>query len=448
MTKISFDLDFSKDSETLLKEIQDQAKAEVEKREGKERAKAYLSGLHKTVNDKIDTSFNSVTELIRALAEHASPSMQERISGSTATAGVRRKTVSMSRELYEKIKESLAKSSPNKAKIARESNVSVVQVRKVAEGGYDEKFKGSSVGRVSSEPKLGKSPSIDIPTSEPEVLQVAPPPAEIPEPENDPVIDESPVIPIDAGEEDSEMSDTSSSTVPDLPPPPSFSDQDDGGTGIPEVKIDSAIPPLPSFVDEETEESSHSAESGFESEGEMTSDAPPTADESLKDDSPTTTTLSPSLPPSGDSFADEDQEGTDSLRPSVTPLLPPPFDSSATEEANADDEILSSPPSLPPVPEDIPNKPKPPAPPPSFGVELDSPPSSLPTPPSPPTPAMDAEENDATGNLAPSKNLGLKAGGGKKPSLKLAGKLGKKNKPTLSITRPPIPKSLPPTPDS
>ncbi|SVB35988.1 uncharacterized protein METZ01_LOCUS188842, partial [marine metagenome] len=173
MTKISFDLDFNKDSETLLREIQDQAKAEVEKREGKERAKAYLSNLHESVNEKIGTTYNSVTELIRALAEYASPAMRERISGSTVIAGGRRKTVSMNRELYEQIKEALAKPSPNKAAIARETNVSVVQVRKVADGGYDEKFEGTSVESVASDSKPVELPSIDIPSSGAEVETLA-----------------------------------------------------------------------------------------------------------------------------------------------------------------------------------------------------------------------------------------------------------------------------------
>ena len=52
MTKISFDVDFSKDPELILKEIQERAKAEVEKRESKERNAAYLSKLHVTVNEK------------------------------------------------------------------------------------------------------------------------------------------------------------------------------------------------------------------------------------------------------------------------------------------------------------------------------------------------------------------------------------------------------------
>ena len=443
MTKISFDLDFNKDSETLLREIQDQAKAEVEKREGKERAKAYLSNLHESVNEKIGTSYNSVTELVRALAEHASPAMRERISGSTVIAGGRRKTISMNRELYEQIREALAKPSPNKAAIARNSNVSVVQVRKVADGGYDEKFEGTSVESVASDSKPVELPSIDIPFSEPEVETLAalpesaeidlPPPAEIPEPENDPVIEESADASADFDEEkeDTTTPDATDSIMPDLPPPPSFNDEDDGAPELSKEESDPAIPPPPSFGDEEIEEVPSPVDSDLESEDVVQSDvevspAPPVSfGESMKDDAPPS--LPPSLPPVEDSFADEDQEMDDSL--DTSPMPPPPFGSDGTEGANTDDEIQLPPPGLPPISEDLPNAPEPPAPPPSFGGETDSPP----TPPSPPL----------------GKKLGLKLGGpSKKPSFKLGGKSGNSGKPTLNITRPPMPKSLPPTPDS
>ena len=57
----------------------------------------------------------------------------------------RRKTISMSKEIFQQIKSLLAEPNPNKAAIARETGVSVVQVRKVADGGYDGKFGDSSV---------------------------------------------------------------------------------------------------------------------------------------------------------------------------------------------------------------------------------------------------------------------------------------------------------------
>ena len=457
MTKISFDLDFNKDSETLLKEIQDQAKAEVEKREGKERAKAYLSNLHETVNDKIGTAYGSVTELIRALAEHSSPAMRERISGSTA--GGRRKTVSMNQDLYEQIKEALAKPSPNKAAISRETNVSVVQVRKVAEGGYDEKFGGSSVESIASDSKPVELPSIDLPSSEPEVETVAslpespeidlPPPIEVPEPEIDPVIEELPEESPDTEEEDSATPDATDSISPDLSPPPGFNDDDDGESETPEKDSAPSIPPPPSFDDEETEEAPSPVDSSPESADEEESDAeaplPPVSfDESLQEDA--SPSLPPSLPPVEDSFAGED-EGSDA--PTSAPPAPPApaFDSDEPEEASEVEDAPLPPPGLPPVSGDLPSSPEPPAPPPSLGGE----PDSLPTPPpSPSVPAIKPEGDGSAASSPLGKKLGLKLGGSsKKPSLKLGGKAGKGGKPTLNITRPPMaPKPLPPDPDA
>ena len=47
-------------------------------------------------------------------------------------------------EIYQKIKTLLSEPNPNKAAIAREVGVSVVQVRKVAVGGYEKKFGAST----------------------------------------------------------------------------------------------------------------------------------------------------------------------------------------------------------------------------------------------------------------------------------------------------------------
>ena len=457
MTKISFDLDFNKDSETLLKEIQDQAKAEVEKREGKERAKAYLSNLHETVNDKIGTAYGSVTELIRALAEHSSPTMRERISGSTT--GGRRKTVSMNQDLYGQIKEALAKPSPNKAAIARETNVSVVQVRKVAEGGYDEKFGGSSVESIASESKPVEPPSICLPSPESEAETAAslpespeidlPPTVEAPEPESDPAVEELSEESPDSEEEDSATPDATESILPDLPPPPGFSDEDDGESENYEEESAPSIPPPPSFDDEEAEEAPSPVDSGPESAGEGESEAeetpPPVSfEESFQEDAPPS--LPPSLPPVEDSF-DGENEGADA--PTSAPPSPPTpaFDSDEPEEASEVEDDPLPPPGLPPISGGLPNAPEPPAPPPSLGGE----PDSLPTPPpSPPVPAINPEGDGTTASSPLGKKLGLKIGGpSKKPSLKLGGKAGKGGKPTLNITRPPMaPKSLPPTPDS
>ena len=98
MTKISFDVDFSEDPEKILQQIQDRAKAEVEKRETKERVSGYLSKLHEKVNEDINTEYKSATDLIKALTPFASPALKDKLS-STSPSG-RRKTVSMSKDVY------------------------------------------------------------------------------------------------------------------------------------------------------------------------------------------------------------------------------------------------------------------------------------------------------------------------------------------------------------
>ena len=184
MTKISFDIDFSKDPEQILKEIQERAKAEVEKRESKERNSAYLSKLHESVNEKIGTEFNTVSDLIRALTPFAAPALRDKLSGTTASG--RRKTISMNKTIFEEIKKLLTESDPNKAAIARKTGVSVVQVRKVAEGGFDSKYIGSdSSSGSSSTPKESPSlPSIAPPPiieeekiEQTDLEEMAPPPA-------------------------------------------------------------------------------------------------------------------------------------------------------------------------------------------------------------------------------------------------------------------------------
>ena len=69
MTKLTFDVDFNKDPEDILREIQERAKAEVAKRESKIRSAAYRSKLHEKVNDEIGTEYKSVGDLIRALTQ-------------------------------------------------------------------------------------------------------------------------------------------------------------------------------------------------------------------------------------------------------------------------------------------------------------------------------------------------------------------------------------------
>ena len=59
----------------------------------------------------------------------------------------------MNQETFDKIKEMLAEPNPNKAAISRETGVSVVQVRKVATGGYDQKY-GSGASKAESSAPL------------------------------------------------------------------------------------------------------------------------------------------------------------------------------------------------------------------------------------------------------------------------------------------------------
>ncbi|MEL0098508.1 MAG: hypothetical protein VW907_03030, partial [Opitutae bacterium] len=142
MTKLTFDVDFNKDPEEIHKDIQERAKAEVAKRESKIKSAAFLSKLHETVNKEIGSDYKSISDLIRALTQFANPKLKEKISSSSASG--RRVTISMTHELFDKIKSKLAQPNPNKAAIAREIGVSVVQVRKVAVGGYDAKFSSDS----------------------------------------------------------------------------------------------------------------------------------------------------------------------------------------------------------------------------------------------------------------------------------------------------------------
>ena len=180
MTKLTFDVDFNKDPEEILREIQERAQAEVAKRASKAKSAAYLSKLHEKVNEELGTNFKNINELIRALSQHANPKLRDKMN-STSSSG-RRTTISMSQSIFDEIKSKLAKESPNKAAIARETGVSVVQVRKVAAGGYDKKF-GSGIDLSSSKNPASSSvkeltpppPIPEVPAEEPAPLD--PPPA-------------------------------------------------------------------------------------------------------------------------------------------------------------------------------------------------------------------------------------------------------------------------------
>ena len=266
MTKISFDVDFSQDPEKILQEIQKRAEAEVAKREAKDKEKNYLSKLHEVVNQEIGTDYKNINSLIRALTKYASPSVRDKIENTTPSG--RRKTISMNKEIYDEIQTLLAKPNPNKAAIARETGVSVVQVRKVAEGGYDSKFGGVvSVGKVppmpKSEPAKDELPAPSLPPIDDGSLEETPSLAPLP-----PVAEEDsksddlpPTLPpveesSDTGEEDN---------MPEAPsldlPAPTFGDDSPAEEAndlpaVPSPLEDSTepsigLPPAPSFGEEE-----------------------------------------------------------------------------------------------------------------------------------------------------------------------------------------------------
>jgi hypothetical protein len=452
MTKISFDIDFSQDPEQILKEIQERAKAEVEKRESKERNSAYLSDLHETVNEKIGTDFKSVSDLIRALTPFAAPAFREKLSATTASG--RRKTISMSKDIYDEIKKLLSEHNPNKAAVARQTGVSVVQVRKVADGGFDSKYGKSTSGVSSEKPETPSLPKFSTPSPleednkvEIEKEEVTPPslpsfgeaeetslpppaPLGITPPSIDPLSEESqsteesddllPPLPkftpapFDSSEESAEQEDT--------PPLPSIGDEGEPSLPPPATlgmlppplaeESDDLLPPLPKFNPapfNSTEE---------DTENDEKEDAPP-------------------LP----SFGDEGEP----LLPPTAPLgmhptpLEEPTENAEQEDApplpSFGDNETSLPPPAPIVEE------------PEESVEStvqDDTPSFPPSPPSPPP--MSAKNPSGQFTRPPS---------GLKPTLKPKLGIGKKGKPTLSlkpkgknsglkITRPPMGGNPPP----
>ena len=178
MTKLTFDVDFTKDPEEILQEIQERAKAEVAKRESKIKSAAFLSNLHEKVNQEIGTDFKTVNDLIRALTAYANPKLRDKIS-STSPSG-RRVTISMSKELFEEIKSKLSQPNSNKAAIARETGASVVQVRKVANGGFDAKFASSKNVKANQSVKSEPSPKVQREAPAPEPSKATPPSDEAP----------------------------------------------------------------------------------------------------------------------------------------------------------------------------------------------------------------------------------------------------------------------------
>ncbi len=414
MTKISFDVDFSQDPEKILQEIQKRAEAEVAKREAKDKEANYLSKLHELVNKEIGSDFKNINALIRALTKYASPSVRDKII-STSPSG-RRKTVSMDKDIYDQIKSSLSAPKPNKAAIARETGVSVVQVRKVADGGYDKKF-GGETSDVNPSP---------APTPE-KVVEDLPPPSLPPINEDSAPADEPTLSSLPPIENETEESPAlppipeSTDTLPepesletpslDLPPPPSF------GEETPEP---TPLPPLPSSEDEASE---------------PLSELPPPP--SFGEDTSSTEEEINTLPtPPSEEFVPVEENNLPPL-PEAAPVeeLPPPPSLGEAGEPSAEvfpppppapsslDEIQEEVPPAPPSP-DLTNLGEAPAP---IADEVPpAPPSEAPTPSAPPAPASPPKPS-LTGKLS----FSLKKGKSKTKGLKL--------------TRPPLKKKLPPS---
>jgi hypothetical protein len=137
MSKMTLKLDLNDDYDKALEEFEKIFKLEQKKNKERKKLESFLGNLHKLVNSQLNTNFKNTNSLIQALTPYASPSFKEKLAKS---ATGRRKTISMNKEIYFSIKDLLKSTSPNKAAIAREVGVSVVQVRKVAAGGYDTKY--------------------------------------------------------------------------------------------------------------------------------------------------------------------------------------------------------------------------------------------------------------------------------------------------------------------
>lgn len=168
-SKVTFSVDLNKDPDELFEEIKLRIEREIKRKGSGDRTSAFLEKLHEISNEHIDSDFSTTNDLIRALAPFASPAMKSRIMDSSPTG--RRKTVSMNKELYEQICSLLAKPNPNKAAIARTTGVSVVQVRKIASGGYDKKYKGTKLPEADKPglplPQLKPTPRPKLPLSPP-----------------------------------------------------------------------------------------------------------------------------------------------------------------------------------------------------------------------------------------------------------------------------------------
>ena len=468
MTKLTFDVDFTKDPKEILQEIQERAKAEVAKRESKIKSAAFLSNLHEKVNQEIGTDFKTVNDLIRALTAYANPKLRDKIS-STSPSG-RRVTISMSPELFEEIKSKLAQPNSNKAAIARETGASVVQVRKVANGGFDAKFASSKDVKASKSVKSDPTQKVqrEVPALEPS--STAPPSDDAPilaPPATTLDLPQTPLLPEPTVEVEIKHKDSATELSPPLPPSVDDGMLDQPTLLAPPQAPSLDLPPTP-LIPEPISPTEAADDTGQES---STSVLPPIAPPSIGEDIAEVTV--PPAPPSLDlppatSIPEpaESIENEQSL-PELPTIAPP----SMGEEIPDIPAPLAPPPApsldLPTVPsvpdhadsleQEEPTPPLPPIAPPSMGEETPEVPAALapppapsldlpPTPPSPTAPESGVTDSPSPINTpAPQKpSLSLKVKGTKfgigakkgKPPLPL--KPGKKKPGGLKITRPPM----------
>ena len=468
MTKLTFDVDFTKDPKEILQEIQERAKAEVAKRESKIKSAAFLSNLHEKVNQEIGTDFKTVNDLIRALTAYANPKLRDKIS-STSPSG-RRVTISMSPELFEEIKSKLAQPNSNKAAIARETGASVVQVRKVANGGFDAKFASSKDVKASKSVKSDPTQKVqrEVPALEPS--STTPPSDDAPilaPPATTLDLPQTPLLPEPTVEVEIKHKDSATELSPPLPPSVDDGMLDQPTLLAPPQAPSLDLPPTP-LIPEPISPTEAADDTGQES---STSVLPPIVPPSIGEDiaevtvppAPPSLDLPPatSIPEPAESIENEQSlpELPTIAPPSMgeeipdipAPLAPPPAPSldlptvpSVPDHADSLEQEEPTPP-LPPIAppsmgEETPEVPAPLAPPPAPSLDLP------PTPPSPTAPESGVTDSPSPINTpAPQKpSISLKVKGTKlgigakkgKPTLSL--KPGKKKPGGLKITRPPM----------
>ncbi len=455
MTKLTFDVDFNKDPEEILKEIQERAKAEVAKRESKIKYSSFLSKLHEKVNEEIGTEFKSINDLIRALTQFANPKLKEKISSSETG---RRITISMTGELFQEIKSKLALPNPNKAAIARETGASVVQVRKVASGGYDQKFDGEK----SSNNSIPFSQAASLPNADLSAPSLPSPTSEAKDPE--PTLDRVPEKVVSQPDEKIDLNSLDEPSPIEIPTPIDNSDDEPPLAPPPVPSLD--LPPAPKAPELPCPPQPELSAPEAPTLDQLPPIAPPSLAEKIADDEPP---LAPPPAPSLDlpplpqvpELPSPPQPELSAPEAPILDQLPPIAPPSLGEEI-ADDETPLAPPPAPSL--DLPPiaTAEPPAPvsvpeplaeklpmPPSFGEEMANEPTPLAPPPAPepadapPTPPSSITQLSTSssegGPVKPSLSLKPKSdSGGKlgKPTLSL--KKGKKKPMGLKITRPPM----------